>query len=385
MPVPIESQESRAYVLTGIAGIPIRNIWLLMLYASDLFRHLEQRRIRVEDCPDEIPDLVGEILADVVERRLKRSLNFGYHSRDAVLSRVRGKISALETASRQLLSQGKVACHFEELTLDTTRNRLVRAALEKMVQIASRGDLSRRCLGLARVMANSGVSGEKPARHQISAEGSHRIGKEDRFMVSAARLVFELAIPTETRGAVSLSSPDRDIVWLRKLYEKGVAGFYAVVLPAEGWVVHAGKSIDWKIDAETPGIKAILPGMRTDIVLESRFPRTRTVIDTKFTSLITKGWHREEVIKSGYIYQVYSYLRSQESSGDDSANTANGMLLYPSVGTTIDEMAVIQGHAIRFATIDLNSAMREIRSNLLKLIEFKRPVQLSNAAQGGAA
>ena len=189
-------------------------------------------------------------------------------------------------------------------------------------------------------------------------------------MVAAARLVFDLSLPTEAQGAASLSSPDRNIVWLRKLYEKGIAGFYDVVLSREGWVVRAGKSLDWSIDSETSGIKDILPGMCADIVLDSPHPSTRTVIDTKFTSLITKGWYRDEVIKSGYIYQIYAYLRSQENCGDDHANGASGMLLYPSIGKTIDETVVIQGHAIRFATLDLNSGAREIRTRLEMLARY---------------
>ena len=37
--------------------IPMRNIWMLMLYASDLFRQLGRNQIAVEDNPAEIPDL----------------------------------------------------------------------------------------------------------------------------------------------------------------------------------------------------------------------------------------------------------------------------------------------------------------------------------------
>ena len=47
-----------------IGCIPVRNLWLLMLYASDLFRN----RGIGEDSPDELPDLVAQILADAVER-----------------------------------------------------------------------------------------------------------------------------------------------------------------------------------------------------------------------------------------------------------------------------------------------------------------------------
>lgn len=51
----------------GLIGrIPVRNLWLLMFYASDLFRELNHNKISVEDSPDDIPDLVAEILARAV-------------------------------------------------------------------------------------------------------------------------------------------------------------------------------------------------------------------------------------------------------------------------------------------------------------------------------
>ena len=46
-----------------IGEIPVRNLWLLMLYASQLFRQINDLQKReVEDNPDDIPDLVAEIL-----------------------------------------------------------------------------------------------------------------------------------------------------------------------------------------------------------------------------------------------------------------------------------------------------------------------------------
>ena len=115
-----------------IGRIPVRNLWLLMLYASELFRDLEKSKVAVEDNPDDIPDLVAEILCRMVERRIQRNLSHGYRSREAVLGRVRGRIDLLNTVRDRLLDRGKVACRFDELTVDTARNRFVRAALEEI-------------------------------------------------------------------------------------------------------------------------------------------------------------------------------------------------------------------------------------------------------------
>ena len=118
-----------------IGRIPVRNLWLLMLYASDLFRMMGTDRVQLEQAPDHLPDIVAEILAHAVERRLRRNLSLGYQPRRAILDRVRGRIDLLPTESRQLLKRGKVACSFEELTIDTPRNRYVRGALDSIAPL----------------------------------------------------------------------------------------------------------------------------------------------------------------------------------------------------------------------------------------------------------
>ena len=105
----------------------------------------------------------------------------------------------------------------------------------------------------------------------------------------AAHLAFNLALPTETVGTKLLALPDREITWIRRLYEKAVAGFYDVVLSGSGWRIDAGKAIGWLIEHKTSGIDKILPSMRTDVVLDHHGAGRRIVIDTKFTSIVRGG------------------------------------------------------------------------------------------------
>jgi 5-methylcytosine-specific restriction enzyme subunit McrC len=351
-----------------IGRIPIRNLWLLMLYASDLFREIARANVSVEDNPDDIPDLVAEILSRQVELRLKRNLSFGYQSRAAVLGRVRGRINLLYTERHQLLDRGKVACRFDELTVDTARNRFVRAALEEISKIVRRKSLAHRCRSLAASLRRLGVTGERPGRTEVSIDRFGRHDMADRQMVSAAHLAFNLALPTEASGTKHLSLPDREIAWIRKLYEKGIAGFYDVVLSGQGWRVDAGKTMDWLIFSKSTGIDKILPSMRTDIVLDDAVAGRRIIIDTKFNSIVTRGWYREETLRSGYVYQIYAYLRSQEGNGDPLSANASGLLLHPSVGSCVDESVAIQNHEIRFATVDLGADAKEIRTQLIKVV-----------------
>ena len=84
----------------------------------------------------------------------------------------------------------------------------------------------------------------------------------------------------------------------------------------------------------------------------------------EFNSMLASGWHRDKALRSGYLYQIYAYLRSQAGRGDPLADRAEGLLLHPSVGESVDETAVIQGHRIRFATVDLTASTSEIRKQL---------------------
>ena len=356
------------FVDSGRHRIPVRNIWWLMLYASEL-RHLDEYRLAgAEDNPDDIPDLIAEILTYEVERRLARNLNFGWQRRKAVLNRVRGRIDLRYTESRRLLERGKVACSFDELTIDTPRNRLVRAALVKLAAIVEHRELARRCRSLAARLERLGVKGEKPARTKVSVDTFGRFDAPDRLMVAAAQLAFDLALPNEEFAGSYLRSPSREIGWLRRLFERAVAGFYDVTLSHSGWRIHPGKTIHWPQDNPTPGIESILPSMKTDIVLDHRDSGRRIVIDTKFTAVLTSWQHRNESLRSGYIYQIYAYLRSQEGDGDPLSANACGLLLHPAVGESVDEAVVIQGHSIRFATVDLGAAANEIRRQLLALV-----------------
>ena len=351
-----------------VGRIPVRNLWLLMLYASDLFRIHGRNEVALEDDPDELPDLVGEILAHAVEQRQRRQLSLGYRSRNDVLHRVRGRIDVFATETRQLLARGRVACRFDELTIDTPRNRFVRAALSRIARLARRPEVAHRCRKHASGLKMLGVGGHPPAPAEIRAERFGRHDADDRVMVAAARLAFDLALPTEAAGASPLPRPGRDEQWVRGVFERAVRGFYGVVLSAQGWRVEpGGRWFQWAVERSTPGIDKILPQMRTDVVLEHRSSGRRIVIDTKFNSILTSGWYREETLRSDYLYQIYAYLRSQAGLGDPLADRAEGVLLHPAVGRNIDETAVIQGHAIRFATVDLAAESGTIRRQLLKV------------------
>jgi 5-methylcytosine-specific restriction enzyme subunit McrC len=363
-----------------VGRVPVRNLWLLMFYASELVRFRGAFDAITDEDVDDLPDLIARLLADVTQHRLRRNLTRGYRSRDTALTRVRGRIDVLVTEARSLLSRGEVFCRFEELTTDTPRNRLVRAALGLMGRLVRSRDLAQRCGSLASILGRSGVGGLRPSRSDLACDQIGRNDSADRLLVALATLAFDLALPTEESGLKSLVAPEREEAWVRRLFEKAVLGFCRVELEPLGLRVRGGIPLEWQVASSSFGLTAILPRMEMDIVLDLPQGR-RLVIDTKFASIVRRGRFRDASLKSEYLYQMYAYLRSQEGR-DPNWDDAAGLFVHPAIDSKVLESAVIQGHQITFATVDLANkpaAIRnELRTVLLECFEAPSPTCMKN-------
>jgi 5-methylcytosine-specific restriction enzyme subunit McrC len=334
-----------------------------MLYASELTRFKGEFKALVDADSDDLPDLVAQLLAKAVERRLRRNLTRGYRNREMILTRVRGRIDLLTTEANHLLDRGEVFCRFHDLTTDTPRNRHVRAALDLMARLVQNEELVRRCRSLASSLARSGVGGLRPSRSDLAVDQIGRNDGADRFMVALAQLAFELALPTEESGPTALVAPEREEIWVRRLFEKAILGFAQVELEPLGWCVRGCIPLHWQVSSASGGIPAILPRMVTDIMLDPRNGGRPVIIDTKFSSILGPRRFGGATLKSNYLYQMYAYVRSQEGIGLRSDETA-GLFLHPAIDASLYEQVAIQGHSITFATVNLGGSAVAIRSEL---------------------
>ncbi|MEX2628537.1 MAG: hypothetical protein WD341_01270 [Tistlia sp.] len=362
-------EESAAAAQLAYDSIPVRNVWFLFLYAYDLARFQGRFAAEIEESPD-FKSLIARLLCHAVETRLRRNLSFGYRHREETLKRVRGRIDILQTESRNLFRRGEIACRFEELTIDTPRNRLVRAALTVLGGRIHDSALAHRTSMLSGALGRVGVSGAMPSRAEMASDEIGRHEAQDSLMVSLARAVFDLVLPSERKGFRSLLRAQRGETEFRKLFERAIANFFAAELPREeGWRVYPGKHFNWPIGAASPGIQIHLPMMVTDIIVENEQVGRRIIIDTKFTKILTRSQFGDsQRFKTGHIYQLYSYLRSQERESDPRSLISEGILLYPAIGFDMDEVAELQGHLVRFVTIDLALPSAEVVARLRQLL-----------------
>jgi 5-methylcytosine-specific restriction enzyme subunit McrC len=355
-------------VVAGGVTIPVRNVWLLLLYASEFYQSGPEAFDGIEDYPEKLPELLAELLVASTEDRLRRPLTPSFSKTSRDLARVRGGIDTLRTESHQLLSRGLVACRFEELTVDTPRNRLIRTALASIARLCGDEGLMRRCQGQSQRLAQLGVgildarAGQRDAEVRLT-----RNDQQDRSVLLAARLALQLSLP------FGRSNPGHgrgvlDERQFRHLFERAVGGFYSVHGRPRGWVVQRGRKVGWKTSEATLGMAAVLPHMVTDVWIDVPALGRRLIVDTKFTSALTPGRFARETLKSGHLYQLYTYVREQESGTDPASLTASGLLLYPSTGTPLAESFISSGHRLGAATVDLSVASVLVRDQLIEAV-----------------
>ena len=347
--------------------IPIRNVWFLFLYAYDLAKFRDRFDSDIEDSPN-FKSLIARLLCHVVERRLRRSLSFGYKDQRENLTRVRGRIDVLRTESLRLLQRGEIACRFEEQTINTPRNRHVRAALTSLSESLDVKELVDRTRSIAGILERAGVAGQIPSRAELATDQIARHESEDKLMSSLAHAVFELILPTEHEGSRNLLRAQRDEVEFWKLFEKAIGNYYKAELSQNlDWKVKQGQWIYWQRDQHSKKLKSFLPEMKTDITLLNKKQYRKIVIDTKFRDILEQSRFEEKKFRSENIYQIYTYIRSQESPSDPYSRNAEGILLYPTIGININEAVKIHGHIFRFVTIDLSEPTKMLIQRLQNL------------------
>jgi 5-methylcytosine-specific restriction enzyme subunit McrC len=272
--------------------------------------------------------------------------------------------------SGQLLEQGRVACCFEEHTMDTPRNRLVRAALDHLAQRVTKLEVVHECKTLSQQLGRMGVAAQKPSRAAMATDQISRNETADLMMVSLAKMVFEALIPSEETGQSHALGVDTDVHLLRRLFEKAVTNALRLQLQSLGWQVQHGRKLSWPLAHVSDGILAYLPGMQTDVELVHLASKRKLVIDTKFNHIFTSSQYRETILRSGYLYQLYTYLRTQEAQTLGLGWRSEGMLLHPQCGPAMDGYVDMQGHRLRFKTIDLTGSAAEFEAQLLGVAEF---------------
>ena len=349
-------------------NIPIRNIWLLMAYAADLPKDFLSKKTATQDFEENLMDTVAELLCTETKRQLKFGLSVGYESVSEELSRLRGKVDHLRSASSNSFLRGKIFCNYEKLNYNTVENQIVRLSLYRISRYVENPDIAFTCRALNDHLSGLGVglfSGNTGS--YLLGEVDHR--RRNSHLLALAILALRMDLVSEETGKGNYLSPNKQESWIRSLYEKAIGGFYRHHLVSTDWIVNTGcKHTFFRTDS-SPGLSRILPNMKTDIEITNHSSKEKLIIDTKFTKIVKPGRFGDFRLSSSHIYQMYTYLRTGEEADFLHFDSINGLLLYPAYGQSLYEETLIQGHKFVFATVNLLAEPSEIKSQLLNLLD----------------
>ncbi|MBM4569235.1 hypothetical protein GS489_01615 [Rhodococcus hoagii] len=313
----------------GGTRIPVRSLWLLLVYASNLLPALrtdERERVLSGNRDADLVDIIADVLVTEVERRLRNNLTPDYRPRAAELTRVRGSIDHLRTSTNRLMDRGRIACRFDELTVDTPRNQFVCTALRWSGRVVQSATLADRCTAAAFRMQRMGVSDRAPTRAEISKDRLGHHDQADRRVIDAAALVLDMAVPTHLSGGRSVPVLAQNEDRLRTLFEKAVNGYFTYSLDRADWTV-SRPHLDWGASGESAALE-LLPRLETDTVLDERATGRRIIVETKFTSALKANRFGTTKIRPNYMFQLYAYVTSQARRRPESAGPVEGVLLF---------------------------------------------------------
>lgn len=344
-------------------SIPIRNIYFLLCYA---WNRLEEGDIADVSgvTSSELADLFASVLISGVRHLLRRGLGRGYERFEEDLASLRGRVMVTESSRRLMMIHGKARCEYDELTVNTRPNRVIKATLRHLAGVPSLDrDLRAQLLGLCHDLR--GVEPIPLTRLSFRSIQLHSNTRFYRFLINICELAVSSWLVDEATGDYRFRDFLRDEKRMARLFESFVHNFLRHERPE---LDVRKENIQWALDWVANDSLDYLPQMETDISVRSA--DSTLVIETKYyTEAMTMNFGKERV-RSAHLYQVFTYLKNLEArDGPDSA--ASAMLLYPATGTSLRLSYKLGGHRISVCTLDLTQDWQMIRAELLELVDAR--------------
>jgi len=341
--------------------IPIRNIYYLLCYAWNKLSEGQIVDVSGVDST-ELADLFATVLINGINHTLRRGLDRDYEEHEDELPSIRGRIDVAMSARRMLLSHGKAYCYFDEFTVNTLPNRIIKSTLRSLSNAPGldktlRMKLLKLYLDLHDI---EDVQLNKFVFRRVQLNSNNRFY---RFLLNICELVQSTWLVDEQTGSYKFKDFIRDDRAMARLFEGFILNFYKMELPD---CEVKKERISWIASSDTDPELRYLPTMETDISI--RNSNRTLIIDAKYYSQTFQSYYDKETIHSSNLYQLMAYLNNIKECGEVGAN-AEGMLIYPVVDKKLRESYTLQGHKIHICTLDLSRDWKDIRNELLELVE----------------
>ena len=333
----------------------IRNLYYMLAYAFSVLNKSEYRALATEDF-DNAAELCAAILERGVSLQLKRGLGQEYVSRTEARSSLRGKIEVTESVKSQAIWRRQLVCSYDEFSVDTTMNRIIKATVALLV----RSDISRaRKKSLKKLMV---FFADVRDIDLHTVDWNMRYDRNNhtyRMLMALCWLVVKGLLQTQSDGSVRMMD-FLDEQRMSRLYEKFILEYYRKEHPR----LRASASfVEWVLD---DGMSEGLPAMRSDITLSAG--GRVLIIDAKYYTSTMQSNFDKRTVHSANLYQIFAYVKNKQIAFERAGESVevSGMLLYAATDEEVQPDATyrMSGNRISATTLDLDRPFEEIRAQL---------------------
>lgn len=340
--------------------IPIQNIYYLLCYAWN--KLAEGEVVDVDSINStRLADLFAKVLIGGTQHLMRRGFDRGYLAFAEETGRLRGKINFAVSLKRNLLSQARAHCEFDELDYNVLHNRILKTTIARLIYTEGLdldlkeglGELLRRLREVEPVVITPQIF----RRVQLNRNNHYY-----SFLLNICEVIHNQLLVDERTGRSHFRDFLRDTGSMARLFEAFVRNFY--LLEQDDYTVEALK-IKWQATSYE-GAGDFLPQMKTDVCLIS--DNRKIIMDCKYYPDALQSNFGKQTIRSGHLYQMFAYMRNKEE--DRGWEKCEGILLYPTVAHSLKLDYDFQQHHLQVRTINLAQDWQDIRLDMLEMINI---------------
>ncbi len=310
----------------------------------------------------------AELSAAILERGItilvKRGLGRQYEERMETISSLRGKVEVSETLKSQSFLRRQIVCSYDEFSVDSQMNRILRATVEALVC----SNISKtRKKNLKRLMVYFVNVRPVDLRFVNWRMRYDRNNQNYRLLMAVCWLVAKGLLQTQKDGKTRMMD-FFDEQRMCRLYEKFILEYYRKEHPE---VVANANYISWALDNDfSNDFSNALPTMKSDIMLS--LDNRVLIIDAKYYDTTMQQNFDKRSIHSGNLYQIFTYVKNKDAELANVAHKVSGLLLYAKTDEEIQPDGTYQmsGNQISVKTLDLNCDFAVIRKQLDSILDL---------------
>lgn len=346
--------------------IPILNLFYMLSYSWNCLD--EDGILKVSHSEyKSLKNLLTKVLSNGCNHLIKRGLDRSYILVSDEYNGVKGKININETVNKLLHIQCKTICEYDEFDYNIVNNQIIKATISLLLNDKGLE------LNLRKELKNSFQNFHKvdlvPLNHQLFSKIIiHKNNRHYELLLRICKFIYDNSTLNENASNLIFKDFARDDYRMARLFESFVFNFYRT---EQTRFKVKGENIDWAFSTiSTNSSSSFLPKMQTDITLINQ--TEKVIIDAKYYSKTLVNNFNKETFHSSNLYQLYSYLMNQEGDGSDAKlMQCTGILLYPLVEKSLNEVFMHKKHKIIIRTVNLANVWQEIKTELLEIIDFE--------------